>query len=77
MEKVGEEDMGGQVMKKVGVGVGGVAEGAGQEGGWPEAEVKLPGSGMDKCERDRHGGGVSQKENIRRSGDLFLEGLIE
>jgi hypothetical protein len=39
-----EEDVGGQVVEQVGCWVGGVAEGAIEEGGGSEAEVDLPAS---------------------------------
>lgn len=41
---MGEEDVGGQVVEKVGVGRGGVAEGTGEEGSRAVTEVELAGS---------------------------------
>ncbi len=41
MEEVGEEGMRGEVVECIAEGIVGVAEGAGQEGLWAEAEVYL------------------------------------
>lgn len=50
MKKMGKDDIGGEVVEEVGVGVGGVAEGASEEGRWSEAKVKLASSAVGKWE---------------------------